>query len=65
MVLPFASTRLDLTSKAQVLLSQMPVSAAYGKTVFLEANLQRPDGKRRVKSALTGAGAARSGGRLV
>ncbi len=51
-VLPFAAGRPELTAKVEEILAQMPVSPAYGKTLFLEANLELADGKRRVKGAL-------------
>ncbi len=51
-VLPFASSQPALVSKVEALLAAMPVSPVYGKTMFLEANLERPGGKRRVRGAL-------------
>jgi Protein of unknown function (DUF2851) len=51
-VLPFAAARPDLHEKTLALLAQLAASAAYGKTAFLESNLKRADGKRRVSSAV-------------
>jgi hypothetical protein len=51
-VLPFVATRPGLRSQAEALLTQLQPSAPYGRTAFLEANLVRPSGKRRVASAL-------------
>ena len=51
-VLPFVALDAFLRHKALALLEQLPAGAGYGKTRFLEANLKRPDGKRRVRGVL-------------
>ena len=51
-VLPFAALDPALREKALSLLGSMPPAAAYSKTAFLEANLRRADGKRRVRGVL-------------
>jgi hypothetical protein len=50
--LPFAALEPRLQGKVETLLAQLPPGAAYGRTSFLEANLARPGGRRRVRSAL-------------
>ncbi|MPZ47876.1 MAG: DUF2851 family protein [Dehalococcoidia bacterium] len=51
-VLPFVAASAELRPPAESLLAELRPAGAYGKTAFLEANLRRPDGKRRVSSAL-------------
>jgi hypothetical protein len=51
-VLPFAACKEELRTKADWLLLQLPPGQPYGKTAFLEANLARVGGKRRVRNAL-------------
>lgn len=51
-VLPFAAADAALREKALALAAALPAAPAYGKTAFLEANLRRADGKRRVRGAL-------------
>ena len=51
-VLPFAATRPVLRPRVEALLSELGALPAYGKTRFLEANLLRSDGRRRVRSAV-------------
>jgi hypothetical protein len=52
-VLPFAvAARPALAEKAVALLRDLKPGPAYGKTAFLERNLVRRDGRRRVRSAL-------------
>jgi hypothetical protein len=50
--LPFAALDPSLRDKALSLLASMPPAPAYSKTGFLESNLRRADGKRRVRSVL-------------
>jgi hypothetical protein len=51
-VLPFVATRPRQRARCVELVAAMRPLAPYGKTAFLEANLRRRDGKRRVTSAL-------------
>ena len=52
-VLPWAAAlRPDLLPQAEALLAALKPAGAYGKTAFLEANLRRSDGRRRVGSAV-------------
>jgi hypothetical protein len=51
-VLPFVALDDSLRPRALSLLEGLPAGAAYGKTRFLEANLRRPDNKRRVRAVL-------------
>jgi hypothetical protein len=53
-VLPFVSAREPaLSDKALALAAQLPAAGTYGKTRFLETNLRRADGRRRVRGALS------------
>jgi hypothetical protein len=52
-VLPFAAAaRPALAPKTLALLRELKPGPAYGKTAFLERNLVRSDGRRRVRNAL-------------
>jgi hypothetical protein len=52
-VLPWAAAlRPDLLPRVEALLAALRPAGAYGKTAFLEANLKRSDGRRRVGSAV-------------
>jgi hypothetical protein len=51
-VLPFVMTRPSLAEKALSQLEKMKAQRPYGKTRFLERNLRRADGKRRLRTAL-------------
>ncbi len=51
-ILPFAAAQKGLAQRAFVLAIELPPLSPYGKTVFLERNLVRRDGRRRARSAL-------------
>jgi hypothetical protein len=51
-VLPFAALDASLRDRALSLLALLPPAPTYSKTLFLENNLRRADGKRRVASVL-------------
>jgi hypothetical protein len=52
-ILPFAVALEPLLApKAAALLAALPAQPAYGKTAFLERNLRRSDGRRRVRSVV-------------
>jgi len=51
-VLPFVALDASLRPRALALLEALPAGAYYGKTRFLEHNLKRADGKKRVRGVL-------------
>jgi hypothetical protein len=51
-VLPFTAVSASLRNASLVLLARLPPAPAYGKTRFLESNLNAVGGRRLVKSAL-------------
>jgi hypothetical protein len=51
-VLPFVALDASLRPRALALLEALPPGASYGKTRFLEHNLKRADGKKRVRGVL-------------
>jgi hypothetical protein len=51
-VLPFTAVSPSLQDASRALLAQLPPGLAYGKTRFLESNLNAVDGRRLAKSAL-------------
>jgi hypothetical protein len=51
-VLPFVALDASLRPQALALLAALPAGASYGKTRFLEHNLKRADGKKRVRGVL-------------
>jgi hypothetical protein len=51
-VLPFTAVSASLRDASLALLARLPPAPAYGKTRFLESNLNAGDGRRLIKSAL-------------
>ena len=51
-VLPFVALDASLRPRALALLEALPAGASYGKTRFLEHNLKRANGKKRVRGVL-------------
>jgi hypothetical protein len=51
-VLPFVALDGSLREQALALLGALPAGASYGKTRFLEHNLKRLDGKKRVRGVV-------------
>lgn len=51
-VLPFVALDASLRERAMALLTALPAGASYGKTRFLEHNLKRVNGKKRVRGVV-------------
>ncbi len=52
-ILPYvAATKPELRQQVESFVHQLRPAPAYGKTAILERNLRRPDGRRRVQTAL-------------